>query len=96
MTLAELRHDLFHMDEVELKAFGRQHRANRDSVEYREAQAAWLRKAEKRRARQSEHKQTSLPVESSWDTQRIALFNRGKDVFPWVCKAIVKRGSSTC
>jgi len=87
----ELLNDLRHMDEPELLAFGRQHRANPDSVEYREAQAAWLRKAEKRRARDAEHRQTSLPVHSSWDTQRIAIFNRGKEAFPWVCRAIVKK-----
>jgi hypothetical protein len=51
-TPEELLNDLRHMDEPELLAFGRQHRANPDSVEYQEAQAAWLRKAEKRRARQ--------------------------------------------
>jgi hypothetical protein len=91
MSLKELRNELQHMDDVELKAFGRRHRANPDSVEYREAQAAWLRKAAKRRARESEHRQTSLPVQSSWDTERIAFFNRHKDVFPWVCVAIVKK-----
>jgi hypothetical protein len=57
-----------------------------------EAQDAWLREAEKRRARALEHRQTSLPVESSWDTERIAVFNRHKDVFPWVCLAIVRKG----
>ena len=90
-TLIELQNDLRHMDEPELLAFGRKHRANPDSVEYREAQAAWLRKAEKRRARQAEHRQNLLPVHSSWDVERIAFFNRDKDVFPWVCRAIVKK-----
>jgi hypothetical protein len=80
------------MDEPELLAFGRQHRANPDSVEYQEAQAAWLRKAEKRRAREAEQRQSSLPVKSSWDITRIAFFNPDKDVFPWVCRAIVKKG----
>jgi hypothetical protein len=79
------------MDEPELPAFGRQHRVNPESVGYLEAKAAWLRKAQKRRARQLEHRQTSLPVESSWDTTRIAFFNRGKDVYPWVYRAIVKK-----
>jgi hypothetical protein len=92
-SLRELRNKICCMDEPELLAFGRNHRANPESVEYLEAQAAWLRKAEKRRARLLEHKQTSLPVESSWDTQRIAFFNRHRDAFPWmVCRAIVKRG----
>ena len=91
-TLEELLNDLHHMDEPELLAFGRKHRSNPDSIEYQEAQAAWHRKAEKRRARELENRQTCLPVESSWDTQRIAVFNRGKDVFPWVCRAITKKG----
>jgi hypothetical protein len=59
--------------------------------EYREAQAAWLRKAEKRRAREAEHRQNLLPVRSSWDVERIAFFNRHKDVYPWACFAIVKK-----
>ena len=42
--LEQLRHDIFHMDEVELKALGRQHRANPDSVEFREAQLEWQRR----------------------------------------------------
>ncbi len=44
MTLEELRLDIAHMDRVELIAFGRQHRANHESVEYREAQAEWERR----------------------------------------------------
>jgi hypothetical protein len=89
LTLKELRNDLRHMDEPELLAFGRKHRANPDSVEYQEAQAAWHRK---RRARELENRQTCLPVESSWDTARIAFFNRHRDAFPWVCVAITKKG----
>ncbi len=88
----ELQNDIRHMDEPELLAFGRKHRANPDSVEYQEAQAAWLRKAEKRRARESKHRQSLLPMKSSWDVARIAFFNRHKDVFPGVCFAITKRG----
>ena len=91
-ALKELRKEIHYMDEPELLAFGRKHRANPDSVEYQEAQAAWHRKAEKRRARELENRRTCLSVESSWDTQRIAIFNRGKDVFPRVCRAIVKKG----
>jgi hypothetical protein len=91
-ALKELRNDLRHMDGPELLAFGRKHRANPDSVEYQEAQAAWHRKQEKRRARELENRQTCLPVESAWDTERIAFFNSHKDVFPWVCHAIVKKG----
>jgi hypothetical protein len=91
IVLKELHNDLRHMDEPELLAFGRKHRANPDSVEYQEAKAAWKRKQANRKARELEHRQTSLPVESSWDTQRIAFFNRDRDVFPWVGVAIVKK-----
>jgi hypothetical protein len=43
-ALEELRNNIRHMREPELLAFERQHRANPDSVEYLEAQAAWLRR----------------------------------------------------
>jgi len=49
MTLEELRHDSFHMDEVELKAFGRQHRVNPESVEYLEARAEWKRRQQRKK-----------------------------------------------
>jgi hypothetical protein len=91
MTLDDLRNEIRHMDEPELLAFGRKHQANPDSVEYREAQAAWHRKQEKRRAREAELRQTLLPVKSSWDFARIAFFNRLYDRDPWVCLAIVKK-----
>jgi hypothetical protein len=65
-ALKELRNEIRRMDEVELLAFRRQYRANSDSVEYQEAQVAWLRKAEKRRARELEHRQTLPSVKSSW------------------------------
>ena len=90
-ALKELLNDLRHMDEPELLAFGRKHRDNPDSVEYHEAQAALLRKAEKRRARELERRQSSLPVESAWDIGRTVFFNRHRDAFPWVCVAVVKK-----
>ena len=40
-ALKELRHELKCMDMNELVAFGRKHRANRQSVEYLEAQAEY-------------------------------------------------------
>jgi hypothetical protein len=50
-ALAELKHDIARMDRVELLAFGRLHRVNPDSVEYREARAEWqLRLAKKKDA----------------------------------------------
>jgi hypothetical protein len=91
-TLKELRNDIRHMDEPELLAFGRQCRADPESVEYLEARAEWKRRQAKLKARELEHRQTFLPMESSWDTQRIAFFNRHRDVFPWVCRVIVKKG----
>jgi hypothetical protein len=48
MTPDELRNDIRHMDESELLAFGRQHRANPQSVEYREARAEWKRRQQKK------------------------------------------------
>jgi hypothetical protein len=46
--LQELRDDIRHMDEPELLAFGRKHRANPDSAEYLEAKAEWERRQQKR------------------------------------------------
>jgi hypothetical protein len=48
MTLQKLRKDIRHMDEPELLAFGRKHRANPESVEYLEAKAEWKRIQQKK------------------------------------------------
>jgi hypothetical protein len=48
-AIEELQDELRHMDEPELLAFGRKHRANRESVEYLEAKAEWERRQEKKR-----------------------------------------------
>jgi hypothetical protein len=47
-TPEELLNDLHHIDEPELLAFGRQHRANPESVEYLEAKAEWKRRQQKK------------------------------------------------
>jgi hypothetical protein len=75
-----------------LTAFGMTHRTNVDSVEYLESKAEWKRRQEKKRKYELERQESAYPVDSSWDVQRIAFFNRHKDVFPWVCRAIVKKG----
>ena len=46
-TLEELQNDIRHMDEPELLAFGRKHRAHPDSFEYLEAKAEWNRRQKK-------------------------------------------------
>jgi hypothetical protein len=48
LDLKELRNDIRHMDEPELLAFGRRHRANPDSFEYLEAKAEWKRRQQKK------------------------------------------------
>lgn len=77
MTLAELRHDLLHMDSGELLAFGRLHRVNPDSVEYQEAQAEWQR-------RQSNQKDTTLkpPVDTPDFAEMAEAAGPGR--YPWV------------
>jgi hypothetical protein len=47
-SIEELRDDIRCMDEPELLAFGRQHCANRESVEYLEAKAEWKRRQQKK------------------------------------------------
>jgi hypothetical protein len=47
-TLEELRNEVRCMDEPELLAFRRQHRANPDSVEYLEAKAEWESRQQKK------------------------------------------------
>jgi hypothetical protein len=90
--MEDFRHDIRCMDMNDLTAFGRQHRANPESVEYLEAKAEWKRREAKRKARELEHRQTFLPVHSPWDIQRIAFFNRHRDDFPWASFALTKRG----
>jgi hypothetical protein len=46
-TPEELCNDVRHMDEPELLAFGRKHRASPESVEYLEAKAEWKRRQQK-------------------------------------------------
>ncbi len=46
--LEELRNDIRCMDSNELTAFGRQHRASPDSLEYLEAKAEWKRRQQKK------------------------------------------------
>jgi hypothetical protein len=46
--LTELQNEVPHMDEPELIAFGRRHRANPESVEYLEAKAEWKRRQQKK------------------------------------------------
>jgi len=68
------------MDEVELKAYGRLHRANLDSVEYREAQAEW-----QRRLREKEPKPALIATgdPSSEDFAKMAEA-AGPDRYPWI------------
>jgi hypothetical protein len=63
-TLKELRNEIRHMDEPELLAFGRKHRANPDSFEYLEAKAEWNRRQQKK-AEVSETSARRLEVHSS-------------------------------
>jgi hypothetical protein len=47
-TPEELQSDIRHMDEPELLAFGRKHRAGPDSVGYLEPKAEWKRRQQKK------------------------------------------------
>jgi hypothetical protein len=47
-ALKELLNDIRHMDEPELLAFGRKHRANPTSVEFLEAKAEWKCRQQKK------------------------------------------------
>jgi hypothetical protein len=79
LNIDELRDDLSHMDEVEMLAFGRQHRANPDSVEYREAQLEWQRRQKK------EPKPALVAVRdpSTQDFARMAAA-AGPNRYPWI------------
>jgi hypothetical protein len=91
MTLEELKHDTFHMDDVELKAFGRLHRAQPESDEYREAQAEWQRRQKQKTERESRRKREMVALKTSWDIARIALY-APPDAYPWACFAITRPG----
>jgi hypothetical protein len=80
MDMKELRHDIAHMDRVELLAFGRLHRANPDSVEYREAQAEWQRRIGKDKERKPE---PIMPPHSSDELAEMAK-KAGPGRYPWI------------
>jgi hypothetical protein len=77
-SLKELLNDLRHMDEPELLAFGRQHRANRDSVEYLEAKAEW-----KRRQQQNREVPKPLPVGPTSEAFS-EMAKAAGDRYPWM------------
>jgi hypothetical protein len=80
VNIDEFRNDLHHMDEVELKAFGRQHRADSDSVEYWEAQAEWQRRQQKKKVAPVEPP-TDRPTSQDFAEMAKAA---GPDRYPWV------------
>jgi hypothetical protein len=80
MTLEELRHDLSHMDRVELLAFGRQHRASPDSVEYLEARAEWQRREAKKKDTKLEPPPYQLSSEELAERAKAA----GPGRYPWI------------
>jgi hypothetical protein len=61
-------------------------------VEYLEAKLEWKRRQERERKYKLERQESAYPVDSSWDLQRIAFFNRHRDDFPWACFAITTKG----
>jgi hypothetical protein len=72
-SLKELRNEISHMDEAELLAFGRQHRASPDSEEYLEAKAEWKRRQQKKRKYELERQEILLSVRSSWDIRGLCF-----------------------
>jgi len=66
------------MDDLELKAFGRQHRVNPDSVEYREAQAEWQR----RQAGRVETRRPEPVGPTSRELEEMAAKAGGR--YPWI------------
>ena len=90
-SLEELRRDISHMDEVELLAFGRKVRSQPDSDEYKEAQADWKRRQEKKAERERQRKQEMTSLKSSWDVTRLAVYAR-PGAYPWACFAITRPG----
>jgi hypothetical protein len=79
-TLKELRHDILHMDRVELVAFGRLHRTNPDSVEYREARAEWHRREAKKKDTPLEPPPFQLSSEELAERAKAA----GPGRYPWI------------
>lgn len=79
-ALKELRNDIAHMDRVELLVSGRLHRANPDSVEYREAQAEWQRRIRKVKERKPE---PTMPWQSSDELAEMAR-KAGPGRYPWI------------
>jgi hypothetical protein len=79
--LEEIRNDIKHMDRVELIAFGRLHRANSDSVEYREARAEWQRRLAKIKVTPLE------PPPYQVSSQELAEMAKkaGPGRYPWIC-----------
>jgi hypothetical protein len=91
MNSDKLRKNLHHMDEQELLVFGRTFRGQPESAEYKEAQAEWKRRQEKKTERESRRKREMVAVETSWDIARIALY-APPDAYPWACFAITRPG----
>jgi hypothetical protein len=79
MTLEELRHDIAHMDRMELLAFGRLLRTNPDSVQYPEAQAEWHRRQAKKKAAPLEPPPHQLSSEELAERAKAA-----GDRYPWI------------
>jgi hypothetical protein len=79
-TLERLRNDIAHMDRVELLAFGRQHRANPESIEYQEARAEWQRRIAKDKERKPE---PTMPPPSSDELAEMAR-KAGPGRYPWI------------
>jgi hypothetical protein len=77
-TLKELQNEIRHMDEPELLALGRQHRASPDSVEYLEAQAEYLRGQKKKR--EIPDPQPVGPTSEEFS----AMANAAGDRYPWM------------
>jgi hypothetical protein len=76
--LKELRNDIRHMDEPDLLAFGRKHRANPESVEYLEAQAEW-----KRRQQKKDEVPKPQPVGPTSE-EFAAVAKAAGDRYPWI------------
>jgi hypothetical protein len=77
-SLKEIQNEIRHMDEPELLAFGRKHRANPDSVEYLEAKAEWKR-------RQQEKPEVPKPQPIEPTSEEFASMARAAgDRYPWM------------
>ena len=82
-TLGDLKHDLSHMDEVELKAFGRQHRGQPESIEYQEAEAEWHRRQKRREEQEERRKREFVPHNEDENIAEIAKA-APPGAYPWV------------